>query len=78
MYVWKVELEERWDYEDDFGDGNGETGIYAVVAESSEQALEKAMSAAKEKSFTDENDETVHHVVEARLVFVQRGVKLNA
>lgn len=77
-HIWTVELEEKWDYEDDYDGGEG---TYTVAAKTYEEALKKAQGVAMKKSFFDalpEGDGKNHKVVETRLTSISRGNEIDA
>ena len=74
-YVWKVELEERFNDEDYFT----VTNDWTVVAEDHETAITKAEAAAMSKDRSWEDDDGEKHYVEAvRLVSIVRGDEIDA
>ena len=77
MYIWKIELEEKWDDDDYFSEGGED---FTVSANSYEQALEKAKNAALKKSFFDDEedgDRLIHRVTDVRLISIKRGEELD-
>lgn len=77
MNIWKVKLQERWDYEKEYSD----TGDYTVVASSYEKALVKADKVAKKKNFVDEKPEgdgKRHFVIATRLIAISQEDEIDA
>ena len=75
MYVWKVEVEERWDDDNFFSEGGVD---YRVSAEDHDGALEKVRGVALNRSFVDDDDGKTHNCMEIRLVSIKRGEELDA
>jgi hypothetical protein len=76
MYIWEVELEENWSYENKSEFSNYH-GVITISARNSDQALRKASGIVMKKSFKDEEGTTCK-VREVRLLRLERKQKIDA
>lgn len=76
MYVWTIDLEEHWSYNEKGAYEN--VGLeYTIVANDADAAITKAKSMAAGETIKDD-DGKIHKRLAVRVISIERGVHVDA